>query len=77
MRDFLKPAVLLLTLTACHHLLAYTLRDRIVTPPPSKPEIKHARQHPSTKTGCDIQSGSVSLTWHGSTAHVAVEPAVL
>jgi hypothetical protein len=69
--------ILLCLLAACRHP-AYTLarqgRSQILTPPPSKPEIKNARRHPSTKTGCDIESESFALAWRGNTARVNVKP---
>ncbi len=72
------PAVLICFLAACRHQpQAYTLarqgRSQLLTPPPSKPEIKNARGRPMEKTGCDIESGTFSLTWRGKTAHVAVK----
>lgn len=69
--------ILVCLLAACRHP-AYTLarqgRSQILTPPPSKPEIKNARRHPTQKTGCDIDSESFSLAWRGNTAHVTVTP---
>ena len=70
-------AVLFCLLAACRHP-AYTLarqgRSQILTPPPSKPEIKNARRHPSAKTGCDIESESFTLAWRRDTARVNVKP---
>jgi hypothetical protein len=69
-------AILFCLLAACRHP-AYTLarqgRSQLLTPPPSKPDIKNARGRPMEKTGCDIESGTFSLTWRGKTAHVAVK----
>jgi hypothetical protein len=60
-----------------HKPQAYLLkpegRTLILTPPPSKPEIKSARKHPSQKTGCDVESESFSVAWRGNTARVAVK----
>jgi hypothetical protein len=70
-------AILFCLLAACRHP-AYTLarqgRSQILTPPPSKPEIKNARQHPAQKTGCDIESETFSLEWRGNTARLTVKP---
>jgi hypothetical protein len=71
-------AVLIFILAACRHQpQAYTLasqgRNQVLTPPPSKPEIKSARKHPARKTGCDIEEGSFALAWRGNTAHVTVK----
>lgn len=70
-------AVLFCLLAACRHP-AYTLarqgRSQILTPPPTKPEIKNARRHPGQKTGCDIESESFSLAWRGNTASITVKP---
>jgi hypothetical protein len=70
-------AILFCLLAACRHP-AYTLarqgRSQILTPPPSKPEIKNARRHPAQKTGCDIESEPFSLAWRGNTARVNVKP---
>jgi hypothetical protein len=70
-------AIFLCLLAACRHP-AYTLarqgRSQMLTPPPSKPEIRNARQHPAQKAGCDIESESFSLAWRGNTARVSVKP---
>jgi hypothetical protein len=70
-------AILFCLLAACRHP-AYTLarqgRSQLLTPPPSKPEIKNARQHPAQKTGCDIESASFTLAWRGNTARVTAKP---
>jgi hypothetical protein len=71
------PALLICFLAACRHQpQAYTLarqgRSQLLTPPPSRPEIKKARRHGSRTTGCDIESGSFSLMWRGNTARVAM-----
>jgi hypothetical protein len=72
-------AILFCLFAACRHP-AYTLarrgRSQILTPPPSKPEIKNARRHPAQKTGCDIESESFSLAWRGNTARVTVKPEI-
>jgi len=65
-------------LGACHrqpqsYVLVHQGNTQVITPPSSKPEFKHARQHPSQKKGCDIESDSFSLTWHGNTARIAVK----
>src|ERR1700680_2439540 len=68
--------ILYCLLAACRHpvyLLTRQGRTQILTPPPSKPDIKNARKHPSQKTGCDIESDSFSLAWSGNTAHVTVK----
>ena len=69
-------SILIIGLTACRHQ-AYTLarqgRDLVLTPPPSKPEIRSARRHPVQKMGCDIESESFSVAWRGNTAHVGVK----
>jgi hypothetical protein len=69
--------ILFCLLAACRHP-AYTLarqgRSQLLTPPPSKPEIKNARQHPAQKAGCDIESASFSLAWRGNTARLTVKP---
>src|SRR5487761_2317267 len=63
-------------LAGCHHR-AYTLawqgRTQILTPPPTKPEIKSARKHPAEASGCDVASGPFSLIWRGNTAVVAAK----
>jgi hypothetical protein len=71
-------AILCLSLAACHRTpKAYTLAPKgpslLLTPPPSKPEIKHARSHPSQKKGCDVESGLFSVTWRGNTAQIAAK----
>ncbi len=71
-------AALICLLAACRHQpLAYTLttqgRNQVLAPPPSKPEVKSARRHPTRKSGCDIESDSLSVTWHGNTARVGVK----
>lgn len=70
-------AILFCLLAACRHP-AYTLarqgRSQLLTPPATKPEIKNARRHPAMKTGCDIESETFSLVWHGNSARVAVKP---
>lgn len=65
-------------LAACRHEpLAYTLttqgRNQVLAPPPAKPEVKNARRHPARKNGCDVESDSLSVTWHGNTARVGVK----
>jgi hypothetical protein len=69
-------AILFSFLMACTHP-AYTLtrqgRTQILTPPPVKPEIKNARAHPGPKTGCDIESDSFLVDWHGKSARVSVK----
>ncbi|HVO99143.1 MAG TPA: hypothetical protein VMT15_13800 [Bryobacteraceae bacterium] len=69
-------ALSICALAACRHP-AYTLarqgRTQILTPPPTKPEIKGARQHPPKTSGCDVASGPFSLTWRGNTALVAAK----
>lgn len=74
MRWFLAASFCLLT--GCVHS-AYTLarqgRTQVLTPPPVKPEIRHARSHPAHKNGCDIEGDSFSLTWRGNTAKVAAK----
>jgi hypothetical protein len=69
-------AILFCLLAACRHP-AYTLarqgRSQILTPPPSKPEIRNARKHPSQTTGCDIESASFNLAWRGNTARMTVK----
>jgi hypothetical protein len=68
--------VLFCLLASCSHR-AYTLkidgRAQILTPPPSKPEIKNARKHPARETGCDIESGAFTVAWHGNTANVRMK----
>ena len=69
--------ILFCLLAACHHpayILARQGRSQLLTPPPSKPEIKNARRHPAQKTGCDIESENFSLAWRGNTARVNVKP---
>jgi hypothetical protein len=70
-------AILVCLLAACRHP-AYTLarqgRSQLLTPPPSKPEIKNARRRPAQKTGCDIESASFTLAWRGNTARMTVKP---
>lgn len=71
-------AIFFLLLAACRHQpLAYTLKQQgravLLTPPASKPEIKNARKHPIQRNGCDIDSDSFSLAWHGNTARVEVK----
>ncbi len=69
--------ILFCLLAACRHP-AYTLapqgRSQILTPPRSKPEIKNARRRPAQTAGCDIESESFSLAWHGNTARLTVKP---
>ena len=69
--------ILFCLLAACRHP-AYTLarqgRSQILTPPPAKPEMKNARQHPAQKTGCDIESATFSVAWRGNTARLNVKP---
>lgn len=68
-------AILFCLLAGCRHQ-AYTLarqgRSQILTPPPTKPEIKNARKHPAQEDGCDIDAGSFSVAWRGDTALLAV-----
>lgn len=67
-------AIFCLALGACRHQpLAYTLNQRILTPPASKPEIKNARRKPVRKTGCDVQSESYSVAWRGNTARLTAK----
>ena len=66
-------------LAGCRHqppayLLKQEGRTQILTPPPSKAEIKSARKHPSRKMGCDIESESFAVAWHGNTARLTVRP---
>jgi hypothetical protein len=70
-------AIPLCLLAGCRHppqayLLKQQGRTQILTPPPSKPEIKSARKHPSRKMGCDIESESFAVAWHGNTARLTV-----
>jgi hypothetical protein len=70
--------VVFVFLAACRHPpLAYTLRlegrTQVLAPPPSRPEIKKARNHPKQKSGCDVDAESYSVSWHGNTARVAVK----
>jgi hypothetical protein len=70
-------AILICLLAACRHqpqayLLKQQGRTLILAPPPSKPEIKSARKHPIQKTGCDVDSESFAVAWHGNTARVTV-----
>jgi hypothetical protein len=70
-------AILFCLLAACRHpayILARQGRSQILTPPPSKPEIKNARRNPAQKTGCDIESETFSLAWRGNKARVSVKP---
>jgi hypothetical protein len=65
-------------LAACHKQpLVYTLarqgRTQVLTPPVSKPVVKNARSHPSRKNGCDVESGSLTVAWHGNSARVAAK----
>ncbi len=70
-------AILFCLLAACRHP-SYTLarqgRSQILTPPPSKPEIRNVRRHPAQKTGCDIETASFSTTWRGNSARVTAKP---
>jgi hypothetical protein len=71
--------ILVAFFAGCHKSpQAYTLvrqeRNLLLTPPPSKPDIKNARRHPARKNGCDIESASFSVTWRGNRAHVEAKP---
>src|SRR5271156_1917361 len=70
--------ILVCVLGACRHqpqayLLKQEGRTQLLTPPPSKPEIKNARKHPAEKKGCDVEGESFSVAWHGNTARVSVK----